>query len=86
MEFIKSKFNEYQNKLKGQSTKTPVEAMVAIKEQLRVREISENVLDKKIKQIQKQACFKIKQQNKNGTISLLRRKKKREKTNKRHGK
>ena len=46
MEFIKSKFNEYQNKLKGQSTKTPVEAMVAIKEQLRVMEISENVLDK----------------------------------------
>ena len=68
MEFIKSKFNEYQNKLKGQSTKTPVEAMVAIKEQLRVMEISENVLDKKIKQIQKQACFKIKKKKKKGAI------------------
>ena len=61
MEFIKSKFNEYQNKFKGQPAKTPVEAMAAIKEQLRVMEISENVLEKKIKQVQKQAYLKTKQ-------------------------
>ena len=75
MEFIKSKFNEYQNKFKGQPTKTPIEAMVAIKEQLRVMEISENVLEKKIKQVQKQAYLKTKQKDKKGAIRLLKRKK-----------
>ena len=80
MEFIKSKFNEYQNKLKGQPTKTPVEAMVAIKEQLKTMEISENVLDKKIKQVKKQAFLKTKQKDKKAAIRLLKRKKMLEKT------
>lgn len=75
MEFIKSKFNEYQNKLKGQPAKTPIEAMVVIKEQLRVMEISENILGKKIKQLQKQAFLQTKQKNKKAAIHLLKRKK-----------
>ena len=75
MEFIKSKFNEYQNKFKGQPSKTPVEAMAAIKEQLRIMELSENVLEKKIKKVQKEAYLKTKQKDKKGAIRLLKRKK-----------